>query len=54
VEDGLALFTELYNISSTNDTLAHIVGALGYLHEIEEDDALPADKDELAAWWATD
>jgi Nucleotidyl transferase AbiEii toxin, Type IV TA system len=53
VEDGIALYAERYDISSRSDTLAHIVSALGYLDDIEEDDALPVGKDELAAWWKT-
>ena len=53
VEDGLALFTERYDVSSTSDTIRHIVTALGYLDDIEEDDALPIGKDELAGWWKT-
>jgi DNA-binding MarR family transcriptional regulator len=53
VEDGLALFTERYDVSSTSDTVRHIVTALGYLDDIEEDDALPIGKDELADWWRT-
>jgi len=53
VEDGLALFTERYDVSSTSETIRHIVTALGYLDDIEEDDALPIDKDELADWWRT-
>jgi DNA-binding MarR family transcriptional regulator len=53
VEDGLALFTERYDVISTSDTVRHIVTALGYLDDIEEDDALPIGKDELADWWRT-
>jgi len=53
VEDGLALFTERYDVSSTSDTVRHIVTALGYLDDIEEDDALPIGRDELADWWRT-
>lgn len=53
VEDGLALFTEHYDVSSTSDTIRHIVTALGYLDDIEEDDALTVGKDELADWWRT-
>jgi hypothetical protein len=53
VEDGIALYTERYDIGSTSDTLAHIVSALGYLDDVEEDDALPVGKDELATWWKT-
>jgi hypothetical protein len=53
VEDGLALFTERYDVSSTSDTVRHIVTALGYLDDIEEDDALPIGRDVLADWWRT-
>jgi predicted nucleotidyltransferase component of viral defense system len=53
VEDGLALFIERYDASSTSETIRHIVTALGYLDDIEEDDALPISKDELADWWRT-
>lgn len=53
VEDGLALFTERYDVISTSDTVRHIVTALGYLDDIEEDDALPIDKEALAGWWKT-
>jgi predicted nucleotidyltransferase component of viral defense system len=53
VEDGIALYTERYGIAGTSDTLPHVVSALGYLDDIEEDDALPIGKDELAAWWKT-
>ncbi len=51
VEDGIALFLERYNASAESDTLRHIVGALGYLEDLEQDDALPVSKDELADWW---
>lgn len=40
-----------YNVSAESDTLRHIVGALGYLDDLEQDDALPVGKDELAEWW---
>jgi hypothetical protein len=51
VEDGIALFLERYKVSAESDTLRHIVGALGYLDDLEQDDALPMGKDELADWW---
>jgi predicted nucleotidyltransferase component of viral defense system len=53
VEDGLALFTERYDVNSTSDMVRHIVTALGYLDDVEEDDALPIGKNELAGWWRT-
>jgi nucleotidyltransferase AbiEii toxin of type IV toxin-antitoxin system len=51
IEDGIPLFLERYDVSPQSDTLQHIVRALGYLDDIEEDDALPISKAELAEWW---
>jgi hypothetical protein len=51
LEDGITLFLERYDVSPQSDTLEHIVRALGYLDDIEEDDALPISKAELAGWW---
>jgi hypothetical protein len=51
IEDGIALFLARYDISPQSDALQHIVLALGYLDDVEEDDALPIRKAELAAWW---
>ncbi len=51
VEDGLALLLERYALSSTSDSLAHIISALGYLDDLEEDDSIPVDKAELSEWW---
>jgi hypothetical protein len=51
VEDGLALLLDRYELSVTSDALAHIIGALGYLDDLEEDDSISLDKAELAEWW---
>jgi DNA-binding MarR family transcriptional regulator len=51
LEDGITLFLERYDVSPQSDTLQHIVRALGYLDDIEEDDALPISKADLADWW---
>jgi len=51
VEDGIALFLERYSVRPESETLRHIVAALGYLDDLEEDEALPIGKDELAGWW---
>jgi hypothetical protein len=51
VEDGIALFLERYGVSPGSEQLRHVIRALGYLDDVEEDDALPIGKDELAAWW---
>jgi DNA-binding MarR family transcriptional regulator len=51
VEDGIALFLERYDVNSASETVRHIIAALGYLDDLEEDDALPVGKDELTDWW---
>lgn len=51
VEDGIALFLERYGVSTGSEALRHIVGALGYLDDLEEDEALPISKAELTDWW---
>jgi hypothetical protein len=52
IEDGIAFFLERYDASPSSDALQHVVRALGYLGDIEEDDRLPVKRDELADWWA--
>ncbi len=51
LEDGIALFLERYHLDPTADALSHLVRALGYLDDVEEDDALPVSKEDLAEWW---
>jgi len=51
IEDGIALFLERYGVGPQGEQLRHIVSALGYLDDVEEDDLLPVSKQELAAWW---
>lgn len=51
LEDGVALFLERYGLDPAADALNHLVRALGYLDDVEEDDALPIGKDDLAEWW---
>jgi hypothetical protein len=51
VEDGLLLFFERYGVDPRGPALGHIVRALGYLDDVEEDEGLPITKDDLAAWW---
>jgi predicted nucleotidyltransferase component of viral defense system len=52
IEDGIAFFLERYDVSAASDALQHVIKALGYLDDVEEDDRLPVGKDELAGWWA--
>jgi Nucleotidyl transferase AbiEii toxin, Type IV TA system len=51
IEDGIALFLERYDVSPQSDTLQHIVRALGYLDDVQQDDAVPISAAELADWW---
>jgi hypothetical protein len=51
VEDGIALFLERYRLEPSSGALKALLGAMGYLEDVEEDEALPLAKDELEAWW---
>jgi hypothetical protein len=51
LEDGIALFLERYELPPTSDALPHLISALGYLDDVEQDDSLPLDKPALARWW---
>ena len=51
LEDGIALFLERYELDPSNVALTHLIGALGYLDDVEQDDALPLDTRELSRWW---
>jgi hypothetical protein len=51
LEDGIALFLERYKLAPSSEALPHLVGALGYLGDVEQDDSLPLDKRALTRWW---
>jgi hypothetical protein len=51
LEDGVALFLERYGLDRASDALPHLVRALGYLDDVDEDDSLPMSRAQLAAWW---
>jgi len=51
LEDGIALFLARYNLDPAADSLRHLIRALGYLDDVEEDEALPASKRALTTWW---
>jgi predicted nucleotidyltransferase component of viral defense system len=51
VEDGVAYYLDRYRLDHASDALAHLIRALGYLEDADEDEALPVSKAELAAWW---
>jgi predicted nucleotidyltransferase component of viral defense system len=51
LEDGIALYLERYALMPTDEAVTHLVRALGYLDDVEQDDALPLSKAELNQWW---
>lgn len=51
IEDGLGYLLERFNVTREHASINHIVKALGYLDDVEEDKLLPVTKAELAAWW---
>jgi hypothetical protein len=51
LDDGISLFLDRYLLVPSDAALTHIVGALGYLDDVEEDEALPMGKQEIAEWW---
>ena len=51
LEDGIALYLERYALMPTDEALTHLIRALGYLDDVEQDDALPLDKAGLTQWW---
>jgi predicted nucleotidyltransferase component of viral defense system len=51
VEEGIALYLERYRLDPSSEALPALIRALGYLDDVEEDEALPMKRDELAAWW---
>lgn len=51
VEDGIAYFLERYGHDRASHVLQHLILALGYLDDVEEDDEVPMSKEDLAEWW---
>jgi Nucleotidyl transferase AbiEii toxin, Type IV TA system len=51
VEDGVALYLERHRLDPSSGALKALIRAIGYLDDVEEDEALPATRDELATWW---
>lgn len=51
VEEGLGLYTARYDVPREHATIRHIVNALGYFGDVGDDDALPASRDEIVAYW---
>jgi hypothetical protein len=51
VEEGIALFLDRYGLDPSSGAVKALVHAMGYLDDVEEDEALPITGDELTAWW---
>lgn len=51
VEEGLGLFLTRYQVRPGDPTINHIISALGYLGDVDEDDLLPMGKDVIEAYW---
>jgi len=51
VEDGIALYLARYRLDPSSGSVKALVRAMGYLEDVDEDEALPTTRDELAAWW---
>lgn len=51
VEDGIALYLQRYGLDRASDALPHLIRALGYLEDTDEDEQLPITKTQLNSWW---
>ena len=50
-EMGLGDFLDRYRPKDPGSALLHIVEALGYLDDVDEDDLVPISKDDVASYW---
>lgn len=50
-EEGIGLYMTRYEVPPEHPSIAHIVEALGYLDDVDEDDMLPANRATIAAYW---
>ena len=50
-EEGIALFLEKYNPRESDQLVATIVRSLGYLDDVADDPALPAERDAIESYW---
>lgn len=52
VEEGIGLYMTRYQIPPEHPSIEHIVEALGYLDDVDEDDMIPESRKEIAKYWA--
>jgi hypothetical protein len=50
-EEGIALYIDRYRVPPEHASIGHIIEALGYLDDVDEDDMLPEDRETIAAYW---
>jgi hypothetical protein len=51
VEEGIGLYMARFGVAPEDASIPHIVEALGYLGDVDEDDLLPESRAEIAAYW---
>jgi predicted nucleotidyltransferase component of viral defense system len=51
IEEGIAFFLKRYRLDPSDSALRALIRAMGYFDDVDEDEALPIAKEELAAWW---
>lgn len=51
VEEGVALLLSRYRLSPADGAVKNLIRAMGFLEDVEEDPALPIERDELEQWW---
>lgn len=52
VEEGIGLYMARYGIPPEHASIEHVVEALGYLDDVDDDDLLPEDRGTIARYWA--
>jgi hypothetical protein len=51
VEEGIGLYMARFGVPPEDASIPHIVEALGYLEDVDEDELLPEGRAEIAAYW---
>lgn len=51
VEEGVALFLSRYRLGPADGSVKRLIRAMGFLGDVEEDPALPIERNELVQWW---
>ncbi len=51
VEEGIGLYMTRFRVPAEHPSIGHIVEALGYLDDVDEDDLLPENRATIARYW---